>query len=259
MSTCASRPASHRSTRIVAWTLGAVCIGAIGAALPQSAPSSTASSTPPSSERLAPTAQPSREISDASARAMLGQLAGFWRVVGKSFDERGESTGELTGSAAYSWSLGGHFLAGEQVLTDGPEIVQWIDYLGFNSVTQTFSRSLFSDRDSAAYCAIGLWDPGSRLLTFVTDPIRGPDGAERRIRSTLDLSIPDQPAWELAYLVGSGAEEKQVASVDLRLTRAIAPTGTPVPSGPLIPGGSAPGAPRNTNQPNPGGPGVPAL
>ncbi len=224
------------------------------AAPPAAPPSAPAAPTGPGASE-APAAPPARSatgLDENAARAVLGQLVGFWRVAGRSFDGRGQPTGDLSGSAAYSWTLGGLFLGGEQVLTDGREMVQWLDLLGFNAVTQNFSRTLLSDRDAANYCSIGLWDERSRLLTFITDPVRGPDGTDRRIRSTLVLSNADRPAWELVYLVGSGADEREVASVKLVLTRTAAPAGTPAPSGPLIPGAPGQAAPRSSSPFGPG-------
>lgn len=200
-------------------------------------------------------------LTDSSARTILSQLVGFWRVVGQSRDANGDPDSDLSGSAVYAWSLGGMFLAGEQILTNGSDMLQWVDFLGFNSVTQSFSRTLLSDRDPANFCSMGLWDERSRLLTFITDPVRGPDGSDRRIRSTLDLANQEQPSWELVYLVGSGAEERPIGSVILRLIRANPPQSAPGPSSPLIP--SVPGrvartAPGGSSQPFGPGPLSPA-
>jgi len=184
-------------------------------------------------------AAPSRganQLTDEAARTMLSQLVGFWHVTGRSFNASGQPDSELAGSAAYAWSLGGMFLAGEQLLTNGSEMVQWADFLGFNAITQDFSRTLLTDRDPVNYCAIGLWNDRSRLMLFLTDPIRGPDGSERRIRSTLDLSNAAQPFWEIVYLVGSGANERSIGSVQLRFTRAQVPQTSPAPGNPLTPG-----------------------
>src|SRR6185436_4670754 len=104
--------------------------------------------------------------------------------------------------------------------------------------SQHFSRTLLTDRDPVNYCAMGIWDQRSRLLTFMTDSVRAPDGSERRIQSTLDLSNDEHPSWELVYIVGSGVTEKQIGTVRLTFTRA---TQDVAPS--LVPGGSG-GAPQ---------------
>lgn len=179
-------------------------------------------------------------LSDTDARALLGRLAGIWTVVGRSFDGNGQPDSDLSGSAAYNWTLNGLFLAGEQVLTNGREMLHWVDFLGYNQNNQLFSRTLLSDRDPANFCSNGSWDPARRVLTFVTDPIRAADGTERRIRAMLDLSREDQPGWELNYLVGSGATEKLVGTVGLLMTRSTGPSASPGQGAPLAPG-QAPG------------------
>ncbi|MBX3355866.1 MAG: DUF1579 family protein [Phycisphaeraceae bacterium] len=188
-------------------------------------------------------------LSDAEARALLGRLVGLWAVAGRSFDANGQPDSDLSGSAAYNWTLGGLFLAGEQVLTNGSDMLHWVDFIGYNQTAQAFSRTLLSDRDPVNFCSAGTWDAQRRVLTFITDPVRAPDGTERRIRAMLDLSRDDQPGWELNYLTGSGATERLVGTVGLIFTRAASPGSAPgVPAG-VVPG--TPGAPAGA-VPSPG-------
>jgi len=195
-------------------------------------------------------------LSDADARALLSRLVGVWSVAGRSFDGNGDPDSDLSGGAVYTWSLGGLFLAGEQVLSNGREMLQWIDFIGFNHTAQSFSRSLLSDRDPVDFCASGTWDSTRRVLTFITETVRAPDGSERRIRAMLDLSRDDQPGWELNYLVGTGANEKLVGTVGLIMTRSTSSGVSPgqgVPGMPGVPGQGGQAAP---GQAMPGG-GVP--
>lgn len=193
-------------------------------------------------------------LSDADARTLLGRLVGVWSVAGRSFDANGQPDSSLTGSAAYNWTLGGLFIAGEQVLSNGTELLQWVDFIGYNQTAQSFSRSLLSDRDPVDFCSNGTWDPQRRVLTFMTETVRAPDGSERRIRAMLDLSRNDQPGWELNYLVGTGANERTIGTVGLLWTRAAGTSGSPGQGAPSIPG--MPGAPGQA----PGGmPNVPAV
>lgn len=237
----------------VSMAAGAALVAFLGAAPSQNggAPSTGGSGAAPPAIQAPPNptapapASSANELADAQARQILAKLVGFWRVSGQSFDEQGQPNSTLGGSATYGWALGGLFLAGEQVLSNGSEMLQWVDYVGFNQTSQHFSRTLLTDRDPVNYCAMGIWDQRARLLTFMTDSVRAPDGSERRIQSTLDLSREDQPSWELVYIVGGGATEKTVGTVRLTFTRA---TQDLAPS--LVPGGSGGGL-----QGNPGAPG----
>lgn len=215
------------SPRAPAGSVPPVAAAALGASAPQA----------PSPAAPAPA---TGTLSDADARALLGRLVGVWSVVGRSFDANGQPDADLSGSAVYNWTLGGLFLGGEQVLTNGSAMLQWVDFLGYNQTSQSFSRSLLSDRDPVDFCSNGTWDPARRVLTFITESVRGPDGTERRIRAMLDLSRDDQPGWELNYLVGSGANERLVGTVGLLFTRS-AGGGATTPGMPIAPG--APGAP----------------
>jgi len=190
----------------------------------------------------------SSSLPDADARQLLSRLVGLWTVVGRSFDANGQPDSDLSGSAVYNWSLNGLFLAGEQVLSNGNEMLQWVDFIGYNQTQGLFSRTLMTDRDPVSFCSTGSWDATRRVMTFITDPVTGPDGQERRIRAQLDLSRDDQPGWELNYLMGSGANEKLVGTVGLLLSRS---GGAGISPGPGAPGGVPGGAP--------GAPGVPAA
>ncbi len=179
-------------------------------------------------------------LADADARAILGTMAGTWRVAGTSYDANGQPDSQLSGTAAWGWTLGGLFLEGEQVLTNGNMMLHSIEYMGYSPGAGAFQRTQFTDRDPATFLSKGLWDPTSRRLTLRSENVAAPDGAGRRVQNVIDLSTKGTIVWETVFLTGAKGEETPVGTVRLTMTQmAGTPAGTP---GGLATGGGGPGA-----------------
>ncbi len=175
------------------------------------APALLALATTSAAFLIAPSADGSREqdapqgaspqmLKAEEARELLGAMAGIWDIQGESFGADGRSEFTLRGRCVWQWAMGGAFLMGDTMLTNGSAVLQEIDCLGFNAAGGTFQRTLMTDHDSAMIWQQGAWDAQSRRFTMQSvGAIPTASGAARKVGTVVDLSKDDAMTLTTSY------------------------------------------------------------
>ena len=175
------------------------------------APALLALATTSAAFLIAPSADGSREqdapqgaspqmLKAEEARELLGAMAGIWDIQGESFGADGRSEFTLRGRCVWQWAMGGAFLMGDTMLTNGSAVLQEIDCLGFNAAGGTFQRTLMTDHDSAMIWQQGAWDAQSRRFTMQSvGAIPTASGAPRKVATIVDLSRDGAMTFTTSY------------------------------------------------------------
>lgn len=151
------------------------------------------------------------------ARALLGAVVGTWDIQGESFGAGGQSEFTLKGRCVWQWAMGGAFLMGDTLLSNGSAVLQEIDCLGFNAAGGTFQRTLMTDHDSAMIWQQGAWDAQSKRFTMQSvGAIPTASGTPRKVATIMDLSRDDAMTFTTSYFEGG----QLVGTFRLACTRA---------------------------------------
>ena len=137
------------------------------------------------------------------ARELLGRVIGTWDIQGESFGPDGRSEFTLKGRCVWQWAMGGVFVIGDTLLSNGSAVLQEIDCLGFNAAGGTFQRTLMTDHDSAMIWQQGAWDAQSKRFTMQSvGAIPTASGTPRKVATIVDLSRDDAMAFTTSYFEG---------------------------------------------------------